>query len=128
MMIDVDHFKRINHTFGHNAGDVALRKLGKLLQKYVRGSDIACRYGGEEFTLILPEASLNVTLQRAEQIRAAVKQLNIECSGEFLGAIAVCIGVACFLDHGLEGETILKAADAALYQAKRQGRDRAIAA
>lgn len=128
IMLDVDHFKRINDTFGHNAGDVVLRQLGKLLQKYVRGSDIACRYGGEEFTLILPEASLDVTLQRAEQIRAAVKQLNIECSGEFLGAIAISMGVACFPDHGLEGEAILKAADAALYQAKQQGRDRAIAA
>ncbi len=128
IMLDVDHFKRINDTFGHDAGDAVLREIGRLLQRYVRGSDIACRYGGEEFTLILPEASLSVTLRRAEQIRAAVKQLNIECSGNLLGALAVSMGVACFPDHGREPETILKAADTALYQAKQQGRDRAIAA
>lgn len=128
MMIDVDHFKRFNDTFGHDAGDKVLRELGKLLQRSVRACDIACRYGGEEFTLILPEASLSVTLERAEQIRDSVKQLDIDYCGQSLGMLTVSIGIACFPDCGQSGEALLKAADRALYQAKQQGRDRAIAA
>jgi diguanylate cyclase (GGDEF)-like protein/PAS domain S-box-containing protein len=128
IMLDVDHFKRFNDTLGHDAGDGVLRELGRCLQSYVRGSDIACRYGGEEFTLILPEASLGVTQLRAEQIRAAVKQLHIECSGQYVGAVTLSLGVASFPKHGLEAETILKAADTALYRAKQEGRDRVIVA
>ncbi|MDV2995671.1 MAG: Response regulator PleD [Chroococcidiopsis sp. SAG 2025] len=128
IMLDVDYFKRINDTLGHDAGDAVLRELGRCLQSYVRGSDIACRYGGEEFLLILPEASLGVTQLRAEQIRAAVKQLHVESSGQPVGAITLSLGVASFPKHGLEGEAILKAADTALYRAKQEGRDRAIVA
>ena len=128
MMIDVDHFKRFNDTFGHDAGDTVLRELGKLLQTSVRACDIACRYGGEEFTLILPEASLNITLERAEQIRDSVKQLVIDYCGQSLGTLTLSIGIACYPDCGHSGEAVLKAADRALYQAKQQGRDRAIAA
>jgi diguanylate cyclase (GGDEF)-like protein len=102
--------------------------LGQFLQKYVRGSDIACRYGGEEFTLILPEACLSVTQQRAEQIREAARHLNIEFSGQQIGSLTLSLGVACYPNHGLEGEAILKAADAALYRAKQEGRDRVIIA
>lgn len=128
IMLDVDHFKRFNDTLGHDAGDAVLRELGRCLQSYVRGSDIACRYGGEEFTLILPEASLGVTQLRAEQIRAAAKQLQVESSGQSVGAITLSLGVASFPKHGLEGEAILKAADTALYRAKQEGRDRVIVA
>lgn len=128
IMIDVDRFKHFNDTFGHNAGDAVLRELGQFLQKYVRGSDIACRYGGEEFILIIPEASLEVTWQRAEQIRTAVKQLNVECNGHSVGAISLSMGVASFPTHGLDPETVIKAADEALYRAKKSGRDRAIVA
>jgi len=128
IMLDVDRFKRFNDTLGHDAGDAVLRELGRCLQSYVRGSDIACRYGGEEFTLILPEASLGVTQLRAEQIRTAVKQLQVECSGQPVGAITLSLGVASFPKHGLEGEAILKAADTALYRAKQEGRDRVIVA
>ena len=128
VMIDVDRFKRFNDTFGHNAGDAVLRELAQLLQKYVRGSDIACRYGGEEFTLILPEASLDVTQQRAEQIRTAAKQLNVECNGQSVGAITLSMGVASFPNYGLDPEVVIKAADEALYRAKNEGRDRVIVA
>ncbi len=128
IMLDVDHFKHFNDSFGHNAGDAVLRALGQFLQKYVRGSDIACRYGGEEFTLILPEACLSVTQQRAEQIREAARHLNIEFSGQQIGSLTLSLGVACYPNHGLEGEAILKAADAALYRAKQEGRDRVIIA
>ncbi len=128
IMIDVDHFKRFNDTFGHNAGDAVLRELGHFLQRYVRGSDIACRYGGEEFMLILPEASLSVTQERAEQIKEGARQLNVECSGQQLGKITLSLGVACFPTHGLDGEAVIKAADTALYRAKQEGRDRVVLA
>jgi diguanylate cyclase (GGDEF)-like protein len=94
----------------------------------VRGSEIACRYGGEEFVLILPEASLRVTRQRAEQIRAVLKQLNVKCDGQPVGAIMLSFGVACFPEYRLESKSVLKAADAALYRAKQQGRDRVVVA
>lgn len=128
IMIDVDHFKRFNDTFGHEAGDAVLRELGKFLKRYVRESDIACRYGGEELTLILPESSLEVTVARAEQIREGAKQLNVQHRRQSLGAITLSLGVACFPQHGLTGEAVIHAADAALYQAKAQGRDRVISA
>ena len=128
IMLDVDHFKRFNDTFGHEAGDIVLRELGQFLQRYVRGSDIACRYGGEEFTLILPEASLEVCRKRAEQLRQGVRHLNLQHRHHPLGAITLSIGVACFPEHGLSSEVVIRAADTALYRAKQQGRDRVVTA
>ena len=123
IMLDIDHFKRFNDTFGHEAGDTVLRELGLFLQEYVRQSDIACRYGGEEFMLILPEASLDIVQQRAEQLRQGAKQLQVQHRSQSLGAIALSLGVACYPEHGLTGETVIRAADAALYCAKAEGRD-----
>ncbi|MWY86369.1 GGDEF domain-containing protein, partial [Francisella tularensis] len=114
IMLDIDHFKRFNDTFGHEAGDTVLRELGLLLQQYVRQSDIACRYGGEEFTLILPEASLKIVRQRAEQLRQGAKQLQVQHRRQSLGAITLSLGVACFPEHGLSAETVIRDADAAL--------------
>lgn len=128
MMLDVDHFKVFNDTFGHDAGDAVLRELGSFLKKNIRRSDIACRYGGEELTIILPEATLEVVQQRAEQLREGVKHLNVKHRGQFLGSITLSLGVACFPEHGLSGSAVLQAADVALYRAKREGRDRVIAA
>jgi diguanylate cyclase (GGDEF)-like protein len=128
IMIDVDHFKRFNDTFGHEAGDTVLRELGTFLQKYIRGSDIACRYGGEELTLILPEAPLEVANARAEAIRKGVSHLSVEYRRQPLGAITVSLGVACFPEHGMTGEAVMNAADAALYHAKKEGRDRVVTA
>lgn len=128
IMLDVDHFKRFNDTFGHDAGDTVLRELGLFLQKHIRKSDIACRYGGEELTLILPESSLEVVQQRAEQIREGAKHLNVYHERQPLGAIALSLGVACFPEHGSTGEAVLRAADAALYRAKKSGRDQVVSA
>ncbi|MBD1904339.1 diguanylate cyclase [Funiculus sociatus GB2-A5] len=128
IMIDVDHFKRFNDTFGHEAGDTVLRELGVFLRSHTRGSDIACRYGGEELTLILPEASLEATRERAEAIREGVKHLNLQNRRQSLGSITLSIGVAIFPTHGLTGSAVIRAADAALYHAKHQGRDRVLVA
>jgi diguanylate cyclase (GGDEF)-like protein len=124
MMMDIDHFKRFNDTFGHEAGDVLLRELGSMLNSQARGGDIACRYGGEEFLLIMAEMGLEAAQQRAEKLREQVKDLQIRHRGETLRRITVSIGVACFPENGASTAQILKAADEALYRAKAAGRDR----
>lgn len=128
IMLDVDHFKRFNDTFGHDAGDVVLRELGLFVQSNIRRSDIACRYGGEELTVILPGASLQQITLRAEQLRLGVKSLKLVYQGESLGNISLSLGVACFPQHGDSGKEVIHVADSALYQAKRLGRDRVVAA
>lgn len=128
IMLDVDHFKQFNDTFGHEAGDAVLRELGMFLHNNIRGGDIACRYGGEEFTLILPEASIEDTRRRAEQLRVDIKHLNIQYRRQPLGAITLSFGVACFPAHGETSEALIRAADAALYRAKAEGRDRVVIA
>lgn len=124
VMIDIDYFKRFNDTFGHEAGDAVLQEVGQLLQKSIRGSDFACRYGGEELTFVMPGASLEVSVARAEQLRQAVKQLRLEYRGQSLGTLSVSFGVASFPMHGLTQEQVMRAADSALYMAKKLGRDR----
>ncbi|MBF0592231.1 MAG: diguanylate cyclase [Nitrospirae bacterium] len=89
IMVDIDHFKRFNDTFGHEAGDAVLRELGIFLKNNIRSGDIACRYGGEEFALIMPEASIDVALQRAESLREGVKHLNVVFERQSLGAILI---------------------------------------
>lgn len=126
IMLDIDHFKSFNDNFGHEAGDIVLQELGKFLQNSIRKSDIACRYGGEELMLILPEASLEITEQRAEQIRLGVKQLRVQYGRQYLGQITISLGVACFPEQGLSGDAVIQAADSALYRAKKQGRDRTV--
>jgi diguanylate cyclase (GGDEF)-like protein/PAS domain S-box-containing protein len=124
IMIDLDHFKHFNDTFGHEAGDTLLRELGALLQTNIRGEDIACRYGGEEFTLILPEGSLEVTRQRADFLREAIKHIDMQHRSQPLGRITASMGVAVFPEHGRTGKSLLESADAALYKSKNDGRDR----
>lgn len=128
IMIDLDNFKTFNDTFGHDAGDTLLRELGSLLQSKVRGEDIACRYGGEEFTLILPEATIDGTRQRAEQIRGVVKRLKLRHRDHPLGRVTISVGIAMYPNHGPTGEDVLRAADEALYRAKGEGRDRVVVA
>jgi len=127
IMLDIDYFKHFNDTFGHKAGDVVLRTLGQFLKENIRGSDIVCRYGGEEFLLILPEACIADAKQRAEQLRQGIRQLDIQYQDSSLGPVTISLGVACFPEHGSTGEALIRAADAALYCAKRRGRDRTIA-
>jgi diguanylate cyclase (GGDEF)-like protein len=128
ILMDLDHFKNINDTFGHEAGDVVLRRLGLLLQAYVRGSDIACRVGGEEFAILLPEASIQIAAHRAEEIRKAVHDMGVKHEGMTLGPVTASLGVAAFPSSGDTADTVLRAADRALYDAKNKGRNTVIAA
>ncbi len=128
VMIDVDRFKLFNDTFGHDAGDAVLRELGTFLQQSIRTSDIACRYGGEELTLILPDADLKDAASRAEALRQGIKELKISHRGQNLDQITISVGVAACPDCGTEGDLVIKAADAALYRAKKEGRDRTVVA
>lgn len=122
-MLDVDHFKKFNDTFGHDAGDALLRELAIHFQQSVRISDVVCRFGGEEFVLILPGAPLETALERMAQLRTNVSQIALSYAGQLLGKVTVSIGVACYPDHGATADALIAAADAALYQAKTQGRD-----
>ncbi len=124
VMIDIDHFKKFNDTFGHKTGDMVLQELGKFLQNNVRSSDVVCRYGGEELTLILSEVSLEETQKIAEKIRLGVKQLNLKSHHQSVGSITISLGVAIFPQDGWTSARLLEAADQALYRAKKEGRDR----
>jgi diguanylate cyclase (GGDEF)-like protein/PAS domain S-box-containing protein len=124
IMLDLDHFKSVNDRFGHDAGDRLLRAVGAMLSRSVRGEDIACRYGGEEFTLIMPEAPLGEAAARAEAVRRAIRDLRLEHRDETIGPVTVSAGVAVYPDHGATGLAALAAADAAMYVAKARGRDR----
>jgi diguanylate cyclase (GGDEF)-like protein/PAS domain S-box-containing protein len=128
IMLDMDDLKRFNDTWGHAAGDEALRQLGSLLLNQVRGEDIACRYGGDEFILILPDASPQVTLRRAEQIGKLARWTYLQVDGQGLPAVTLSLGVAIFPEHGSTSAAILKAADTALYRAKHAGRNHAVMA
>jgi diguanylate cyclase (GGDEF)-like protein len=128
IMIDIDHFKHFNDTNGHAAGDALLRELGEFLQRRIRGEDVACRYGGEEFILIMPEAFLEAAHQRAELLRQGAKGLRVRDAGQSLGGITLSLGVAIYPQHGRTIENILRAADSALYRAKQDGRDRVVVA
>ena len=122
IMLDVDHFKQFNDTYGHEDGDVLLRELGALLRTNTRQEDIACRYGGEEFLVIMPEAPLDIVHERAEILRDKVRrQLTLKQD-----PITISVGVAVYPDHGLTTEAVLGAADQALYRAKNEGRDRVV--
>jgi diguanylate cyclase (GGDEF)-like protein/PAS domain S-box-containing protein len=124
VMIDIDHFKHFNDTYGHEAGDTLLRELGSFLQSSVREGDIACRYGGEEFLLILPEVSITAALHRADQMREEFRKKAIRYSGKSLGNVTLSFGVALFPTHADTVGTLLRVADQALYRAKGAGRDR----
>jgi diguanylate cyclase (GGDEF)-like protein len=127
LMMDLDHFKDLNDGFGHAAGDLMLRAVGGFLGSSVRGDDVACRFGGEEFVVILPHASMENTRRRAEALREGMKRLQLE-SSESLPNITMSIGVACSPDHGETREELIHAADVALYRAKAGGRDRVVVA
>ncbi len=124
MFLDIDHFKHFNDTFGHEAGDLVLQTLGNFLKNRVRQEDVACRFGGEEFCIVMPGASPEVVCQRAEELRQGVQLLKVHHNGQSLGDLTVSIGLACFPHQGVTGEALLQAADAALYQAKESGRNR----
>jgi diguanylate cyclase (GGDEF)-like protein len=126
IMIDVDHFKKFNDIHGHDAGDAVLREFGDFLTKSVRRGDVACRYGGEEFVLVLVESNLEDTLRRAEELRVTFQHLTIKYRDLVLGKVTISAGVAALPDHGVTASDLLTAADAALLRAKEQGRDRVV--
>ena len=126
IMIDLDHFKQVNDTFGHQAGDAVLKTLAKFLRHRTRAGDVVCRYGGEEFLIIMPEAALQDTVERAERLRNDVRNIEFQHRGQALGMVTLSIGVAAYPDHGPTSEFLLQAADEALYRAKAEGRDRVV--
>jgi diguanylate cyclase (GGDEF)-like protein len=128
MMLDLDHFKRYNDNFGHSAGDQALAAVGEILLRCLRAEDVACRYGGEEFALILPECSLQQAAVRAEEIRRRVKDYRPKAGQPLSDFLTASIGIAAFDETTDHLDLLLKFADDALYQAKREGRDRVVLA
>jgi diguanylate cyclase (GGDEF)-like protein/PAS domain S-box-containing protein len=128
VMLDIDNFKQFNDTFGHQAGDTLLRALGDFVLQRTRGQDVACRYGGEEFAIVLADATAEAACKRIEILREELKQLSVQHAGQVLGRISFSIGIAVFPDHGATVEELLHAADRALYRAKAKGRDRVVLA
>ncbi|MEZ6096678.1 MAG: diguanylate cyclase [Pirellulaceae bacterium] len=126
MMIDADYFKRFNDTYGHDAGDLVLRELGAVLKASCRDSDIPCRYGGEEFVIALMDTSKEAAIECAEEIRKRVDSMSVQMGNAPLGKISVSVGVATFPDAAQEISRLLTCSDHALYEAKREGRDRVI--
>jgi diguanylate cyclase (GGDEF)-like protein len=128
LMIDLDHFKHFNDTFGHQAGDMVLREVGHFITQRTRGQDVACRYGGEEFVLILAGATLDAATKRAEALREEIKHLTVQHAGQILGKVSFSIGLSAFPQHGKTGAELIGLADQALYRAKSEGRDRVVVA
>jgi diguanylate cyclase (GGDEF)-like protein len=128
LLLDIDHFKRLNDTWGHPCGDAALRNTARLLEKHLRKGDQAARYGGEEFAAILPGADEKGARQLAERIRRAVSDAEVEMAPGQTARVTVSLGIGVWPDDGREPEELLAAADRALYAAKQGGRDRVMAA
>ena len=127
LMIDIDHFKQLNDTYGHPAGDEIIRRVGRLIQSRARSGDLPCRYGGEEFLLVLPNMTLATAVERAEEWRVAFAN-DWSVIGNHAVAVTVSIGVAVFPCHGGSAKALIEAVDQALYAAKRGGRNRVVAA
>jgi diguanylate cyclase len=127
LMFDIDYFKKVNDNYGHEAGDSLLKSLAGLLLKESRRSDIACRYGGEEFCVIMPGAPLQIAQQRAETWRKTFSKFNLQYKQHNLQA-TVSIGLATYPEHGATGPEVLHVADQALYTAKQSGRNQVVTA
>lgn len=126
IILDVDHFKHYNDTFGHDAGDAVLTAVSKLLQKNVRGGDIACRYGGEEFLILMPGISADDAMERAEKVRLEAGRLHVTHAGRTLDAVTVSLGISVHPDTCQTADELIATADEALYRAKQEGRNRTV--
>ncbi len=124
LFLDLDHFKRFNDSFGHNAGDVVLRCISDLFRNSFRGDDVICRYGGEEFAIILPESSAANAAMRADALREDVRKLRPQQEGLTLGTVTISVGIATYPEHASTVADLLRAADLCLYESKKSGRDR----
>jgi diguanylate cyclase (GGDEF)-like protein/PAS domain S-box-containing protein len=123
IFLDLDHFKQFNDTFGHDAGDMVLQSLADLLRTFFRATDICCRFGGEEFAIILPESSAEDAAARANALRSKVKRLRLQYKQQNLGPLSFSAGVAAFPEHASATDELLKIADQCLYESKALGRD-----
>jgi diguanylate cyclase (GGDEF)-like protein/PAS domain S-box-containing protein len=123
VFLDLDHFKRFNDIYGHDAGDTVLRSMAGLFRQHFRGDDIVCRYGGEEFAFILPESSAKDAAKRVEELRQVAKMHKITCKGQVLDAVTFSVGIAAYPENGLTGEELFQTADTCLYESKANGRD-----
>jgi diguanylate cyclase (GGDEF)-like protein/PAS domain S-box-containing protein len=123
VFLDLDHFKRFNDIYGHDAGDTVLRSMAGLFRQHFRGDDIVCRYGGEEFAFILPESSAKDAAKRVEELREVARRLEITSKEQALGAVTFSVGIAAYPENGLTGEELLQTADTCLYESKANGRD-----
>jgi diguanylate cyclase (GGDEF)-like protein len=123
IMFEIDDFKQYNNTFGHDAGDYVLKKVTDTMRSRLRRSDFPCRYGGDEFTLLLPNTTLEDGAQRAEELRKAVEALALSFNNQALGQVTVRMGVAIYPKHGETGESVLKVADDASYRARAIGKN-----
>jgi len=123
VMMDIDHFKKVNDTYGHETGDVVLKTLSKMLTDQSRQGDFVCRYGGEEFVLVMPNIGLEVAEGRANSLLELISSLFVPI-GKFNLNVTVSMGISCFPDHGETKDELLRMADKALYAAKDMGRNR----
>ena len=123
LCLDLDNFKKFNDTFGHDAGDLVLRSLADLFRSFFRATDICCRYGGEEFVIVLPESSSRDAAIRANALRIEVKNLRLQYKKQTLGLLTLSVGTAAFPEHGMTSEELLTIADRCLYESKARGRD-----
>lgn len=125
LILDIDHFKKVNDTYGHDAGDAVLVAFASMLTGKVRKEDVVCRMGGEEFIIVLPTSSLEHAIVRAESICDATRKMKIVFKGQTI-PVTVSIGASLYPDHGVDPEQLIQSADTALYKAKQSGRDRVV--
>jgi diguanylate cyclase (GGDEF)-like protein len=124
VFIDLDHFKRFNDSFGHESGDSVLQVFAKALTNHFRDSDVICRYGGEEFALVLPDSPLSQAELRVNGLREEIKKMVFTHRDTKLGSVTLSAGIAAFPGNGHTAEELFRVADRCLYESKRQGRDR----
>lgn len=128
LMMDLDDFRRVNDTIGHSAGDAVLKAVGQLLSKNVRREDAACRYGGDEFVLILPDMTAETAQRRAEALRTQLREMRVSAHGKAVGPITASLGVASYPGNADNTQSLLAAAEQALQRAQALGRDRVLVA
>ncbi|MBC7876124.1 MAG: diguanylate cyclase [Anaerolineales bacterium] len=126
LFFDIDNFKKFNDTYGHDAGDLVLKTMSEVIISIIRESDVACRYGGEEFIIILPDTSIEIAEQRAETLRNKVSLMKLDHNGQDIGKVTISIGVASYPQHGETRDTLIKSADIAAYLAKTGGRNQVV--